>query len=269
MAGATLVLVVMAAAAGKPYVSAATISYVNLSAAEGDAYVDHFAQRLGADGRIEVATRTQLAQLVGLERQRALSGCNDENATCLTEIMGALGTGHAVTGSLGHLGNSFTASLKLVEVSSGRTLTSASEQYEDESALLEGLGRVAARFASVLVGAEVAVAPSASVSSSSKLGARVWAPAAVAAALAIGAAVSFGISLNQAEQLKTATYADAAELHRAAQMGSGAQTAGWVLAGAAVAGAAVAVVLGLWRPAPHTQASSWFLSQARTQRWAW
>lgn len=75
-------------------------------------YSDHFAQQLSVRG-LRVVTQSELAALVGLERQKELLGCA-EGTSCTAEITQALGVDGLVTGSLGLMGDEFQLDVKVV-----------------------------------------------------------------------------------------------------------------------------------------------------------
>src|SRR4051812_13752442 len=55
-------------------------------------FSDYFAQQLQqARPEIRVTTETEIGQLIGLERQKALLGCNEASSNCMAELAGALG----------------------------------------------------------------------------------------------------------------------------------------------------------------------------------
>lgn len=59
---------------------------VNVSETEAEFFANHFAQRLAKLG-YSVTTRSELAELIGMERQRQLLGCSDADAAnCIAEL---------------------------------------------------------------------------------------------------------------------------------------------------------------------------------------
>jgi hypothetical protein len=57
------------------------------------AYELRFTSRLGRGQRVRVTTQRDVAQIIGLERQKQLLGCSDQDSSCNAELAGALGRG--------------------------------------------------------------------------------------------------------------------------------------------------------------------------------
>lgn len=112
-------------------------------------YSDYLAQRLVAEGLV-VTTATQMAAMIGLERQRQLLGCETADSSCLAELGAALGVDGIITGTLGRFGNEVQIDVQVVSASDGRTLTAFSERVASESAVLDALSRAAKQMAPVL-----------------------------------------------------------------------------------------------------------------------
>lgn len=79
-----------------------------------------------ADGRFQAMGSAEVAQLLGLERQKQLLGCND-SSSCLAEIGGALGADFLFTSQLGHIGARFRLDVKLLDTRRARVVGSAGE----------------------------------------------------------------------------------------------------------------------------------------------
>lgn len=71
--------------------------------------------------RFEVIGRSDVAAILGLEKQKAMLGCA-EDSNCLAEIGGALGVQYMVVGSFGKIGSLFRLDLKLVDAKRARVL---------------------------------------------------------------------------------------------------------------------------------------------------
>lgn len=72
--------------------------------------------------RLDVVSSSDVAALLGLERQKQLLGCAEEASSCLTEISAALGAPWLVQGSLGRVGGLLRVDLKLLRSADGRAL---------------------------------------------------------------------------------------------------------------------------------------------------
>jgi hypothetical protein len=138
----------VAAAQGSVKLAAPGLTTLNLSPEAATYFLDHLGHQLQAQG-VEVLTSSEIAALLGLERQRQLLGCADEQGSCLAEMANALGTDGLLRGSLGHFGQGYQLDLKLLS-SSGQTLASFSKKVDGDEALLSALDSGAAALASQL-----------------------------------------------------------------------------------------------------------------------
>jgi hypothetical protein len=87
---------------------------------------------------LRVITQSELAAVLGLERQKELLGCAEEGSACTAEISEALGVDGLITGSLGFAGQDFQLDVKVVATSS-RVLLSAYSKRGKRSELLDEL----------------------------------------------------------------------------------------------------------------------------------
>jgi hypothetical protein len=123
------------------------LSAVNLSTQEADFFNDYFSQRLAQQGAIRVTTKSEVAALLGFERQRQLLGCTEQSAECLAEISGALGVDGLVLGSVGKFGERYGVNLKIVDATTGQPLAGYSDQVESSQEVLAFLSRTATTLA--------------------------------------------------------------------------------------------------------------------------
>jgi hypothetical protein len=86
-----------------------------------------------------VVTADDLAQLVGIERQKALLGCDEAATLCITELANALGTDGVLVGSITRSEDSYLAVVKILRQSNARVWWSASGRMKGEGALLDWL----------------------------------------------------------------------------------------------------------------------------------
>ncbi len=119
---------------------------------KASAWLDRFAEVLGREPRLEVTTASALAQLLGLERQRQLLGCDQESSTCLAELAAALGSDGVLSGVVTRSGESFLAVLRIIRQPGGKVWWSASARVRGEEALLDWLDAQAEQAAVALVG---------------------------------------------------------------------------------------------------------------------
>jgi TolB-like protein len=67
----------------------------------------------------EVIGRSDIASMIGFEKQKAVVGCSDDYG-CLAEVGGALGVDLVMVGTLGRLGSLYRIDLKLVDTKKAR-----------------------------------------------------------------------------------------------------------------------------------------------------
>ncbi len=78
---------------------------------------------------LQVITQQEIATLLAFDRQKALAGCQE--SSCLAEIGGALGADRLVSGTLSKLGESWMATLKLLDVQKAKTLGQADRRIRN------------------------------------------------------------------------------------------------------------------------------------------
>lgn len=260
-----LILLTAAANPGPPRLASSGFSHVNLDDKTADFFDEFFAQQLQGEG-VPVTTQSAVATLVGLERQRQLLGCSEEDSSCLAELAGALGVEGVVVGNLAKFGAEYVITVKLVSAKDATTVFSESGRMEGDKALLDWLTRTAKRLAVTLrpkeTAAPVAQAPASAVTAapsgpsapaprgSSRLGA--WIAAGSAAALGVGSGGTYLLSWSRYEALRTGSdrLETPAHVQAAGTQGRQLQWASVGLGAAAVAAAGVSAWLFLSAGAP-------------------
>jgi hypothetical protein len=130
------------AQAGPVKVAAPSFSLVGLSPELGNVFQDRFVSRL-ASSELRVTTSRDIAQLLGLERQRQLLGCDAQSSQCLAELAGALGVDVVVSGNIAKSESGFIASVRALRTSDGQMIDAPSTRVEKEGELLDWLDRTA------------------------------------------------------------------------------------------------------------------------------
>ena len=189
-------------------------------------------------GQYEVLTSADVATMIGVERQRQLLGCN-QNDNCFVEIGEALGSDLILDASVGSVGTLRVLAMRLFDAKKSRAVARESITVNDESGLVDAAHLAVARVLGLHPPAPVAPPPAAVSTASGSSGFRVgWAVLAGAGALAVVGAVFGGLALGDYQAFKASPFDDA--------LGSSAKTKAYVAdglyAGALVA-AAVAVIL--------------------------
>ena len=77
---------------------------------------------------VEVLGESDLAALLGHERQKALLGCQEDS--CMAEIGGAMGASWLLVGSVGRIGQATRVDLKLIDVKKAKVLARVGETAE-------------------------------------------------------------------------------------------------------------------------------------------
>ena len=124
LAAAWLVpLVALSAAPVK--VGAPGLSSLNLDDRTTEYYSDFLANRLSEQDGMRVVKSSEIAQLIGLEKQKQLLGCSEQS--CAMEIAQALGVDAILSGSIGRFGGgTYQLDARLVSTSDGALLASDS-----------------------------------------------------------------------------------------------------------------------------------------------
>jgi hypothetical protein len=92
----------------------------------------------------DVLTSADVAMMIGVERQRQLLGCN-QNDNCFAEIGAALGTDLILDASVGSVGNLRVLAVRLYDAKKSRAVARESITVNDESALVDAAHLAVAR----------------------------------------------------------------------------------------------------------------------------
>jgi hypothetical protein len=219
--------------------------------AMGDAYGERLVTLMGQNPALKLISQKDIAQVLGLERQRQLMGCANEGS-CFTELSGALGADAIFLGTLAKGGSSITATLRVLRASDGAEVAATTARLDDDDALQDWLEeQVPVLSAKVLraFGREDAIV---SPTPRREQGAFVrWVPAIAGAAAAIGGAACFVVSRGYEARLRTEVFASREAAQAVASTGQAFEGVGL---GLMIAGAvAVASSLGwvVFTPRAH------------------
>ena len=236
----------IAGAAAATQLAAPGFQLVNIDPKMGEFYSDHFAQQLTLRG-LRVTTRNEIAAVLGLERQKALMGCEEAARSCLAELAGAIGADGIITGSLAKLDSgSYVMNVKIVSGGDARPLGAWAGKAKDQDGVVDWLTDTAERAAGEVsrsLGRETASPPTAPTS----IGARslTWVATAVGGAALVAGIILFVLGKSHESSLRAGqpTYGDPALLQSAVRSASGQQTAGLVVGAIGLAALAVGVSL--------------------------
>jgi hypothetical protein len=133
-------------------ISAPPWTFTNVSAAEGAVYQGRFLTLLGEKTGLRITTAEDVANVLGLERQKQLLGC-DNGESCTAEVAAALGADALVTGTLAKAGSSFVITLRGVNTVNGQPFATASARLKSEDELLSFIDAEAKSFAARMIDA--------------------------------------------------------------------------------------------------------------------
>lgn len=105
-------------------------------------------------GSMQVVTSSQIATMLGFEREKALLGCPEDSASCLAELAGALGSNSVLVGNVARFGGRYAVTLRVVSAADGRQLAGVSGRDIEEEKLPAFLTGAARTMAVALLGEE-------------------------------------------------------------------------------------------------------------------
>ena len=231
-------LVCIAVAVAPVKVAVTGFSHANISPDLTEAYAARFTSLLRENTELNVTSRQDIEQVLGLERQRALMGCESDNA-CLAEFSAALGVDALVSGNLARLDNGMLASLRAVRVRDGQSVFDVSGRVANETELIEWLEAQARPLASRLLESMGRGPPARGTSKWPR-----FLPGVAGLVLAGTGAALLGVSASDAATLRAgAANLTPDQIRATGQRGKTLQTVGPVLVGV---GAAAVVATVVW-----------------------
>jgi hypothetical protein len=114
-----------------------------------DSFVDRCVAELIKDKRLKVLAERDIAQLIGLERQKQLLGC--DGGSCIAELAGALGVDAVLRLSFARSDPYFVTTARVLRSTDGAVLASASERVSREGEVFDSVDSIASRFRGELV----------------------------------------------------------------------------------------------------------------------
>ncbi|MBS1152032.1 MAG: hypothetical protein H6Q89_3730 [Myxococcaceae bacterium] len=124
------------------------ISSVNVTPELQNFVTDHLNQHLVLAG-VDVLSSSQVAAVVGLERQKQLLGCSSNNE-CIAEFANALGVDGLLLGSLAKFGATYQLDVRVAASTDARNLATVSIRVPDESGLLDAISQASTSIAKQL-----------------------------------------------------------------------------------------------------------------------
>ncbi len=143
-----LSLVVLLAATPAVKLASPGISSINVTAQLQAFVTDHLNQELVVAG-VNVLSSSQVAAVIGLERQKQLLGCTVES-DCVAEFANALGVDGLLLGNIGKFGATFQLDVRVAAATDAHNLATVSIRVPDDNALLDAISQAAASIAKQL-----------------------------------------------------------------------------------------------------------------------
>ncbi|MBL8921902.1 MAG: hypothetical protein JNJ54_23830 [Myxococcaceae bacterium] len=254
-----LTLALFTALGATPSIAAPGFTCTRLEPTLCDAYLEHFVANLSARG-LKVTTKNDMAELIGVERQKQLLGCSATSGSCLAELAGALGVSSILSGTIARTESGFLSTLKVIDASNGATKWSATTRVDTEKELFG--------FFDVEAGTLVStIAPDARPVRGGVPTIVKWVPA-MAGAVAVGVGIGLlGASMGEAQHLREQIanpqplgkvlvdeFTVEQDIVLTAAEGRGLQLAGWISVG--LGGAAVVSSFLWWLLTPSSTVST-------------
>lgn len=92
---------------------------------------------LASTKQFEVIGASDIAAMLGLERQKQLLGCAEEASSCLAELGGALGAEYVLLGSVARLDQTRRVDLKLMDSARNRVIARDYATAESDNGIIE------------------------------------------------------------------------------------------------------------------------------------
>jgi len=237
-----LLIAALLTAAPVPSIAIAEPEVVGVEQLSVRGWVERFGLLLGEGGRLRIVTMADLAQLLGLERQKQLLGCDE--SSCLAEVTAGLGADGLIRVSVTRTGKSLAVSLKVLRTRDGSIWASATTRVDSDEAAAAWFDEAALDLRDRLAPAPTSGTPWLR-----------WIPAGVGVAAAAGAV---GCALGAAplrEKLSGPNALTREQISDTVDQGKKLELAAGVLAGAAAAGLITSAVWALVAPTPAVRAS--------------
>lgn len=234
-------------------VAVPNLKLANMDDKLADFYSSHLAQQLSYHG-VRTITSSEIAALLGLERQRQLLGCPDEG--CKADVLKSLGVDGIVVGTVTKLDRSYQLDVRVISATDGQALAGASSNSQDNDALVGTFTVVADQLSRQLaqrMNRKLGIAPGTEVVlRASRVKRFSWVPLAVGGAAAIVGGVFLGLARGTYSELTRprpdpADHLKGTAPNDLAAMGQSQQTIGFIMiaaGGACVVTAALMFLLG-------------------------
>lgn len=209
-------LLCLALAAGPGFkLAAPEPSISGLEAKSGLVYYDYFTQQLAGHPGLTVVRESDIASLLGLERQKQLLGCAE--SSCGAELAGALGVDGLMRTNIARVGTGFVVGVTVLDAKQGTPIATFSGRPPDEAKLLDFLAATADALAFKLLGGETKP-----IAAETDRGSAWVVSAITTGALLVAGSALVGVAGSEEQALRTGTlpatqYEDVASARLAGQ----------------------------------------------------
>src|SRR3990167_8754083 len=93
-----------------------------VDAAIAEALTDGIGPEIDRRGYFRSLTTKDVQTILGVERQKQLLGCSDDQSSCLSELAGALGAPYVLGGTISQIGPSLQLSMQLLDVAKSQVV---------------------------------------------------------------------------------------------------------------------------------------------------
>ena len=126
-------LVVSLLAAGNAKIAVLSFSASGVDPTVAASVTESVTAEIAVRGYFDPMSASEIQTLLGVERQKALLGCGEEN--CMTELAGALGAPYVMSGSLVKLEGVFQINLQVIDSRKSRTTGRSTKLAKDFESL--------------------------------------------------------------------------------------------------------------------------------------
>lgn len=127
-------VVALVSLAATPNLAAPGFQCAGIEPSLCDVYLEHFVGTLTSNG-VKVTTKNDMAQVLGVERQKQLLGCTSDSTSCLAELAGALGVAQLLSGSVAKTESGYVSTLKVIDSQTGEPKWTATTRVDTEKQL--------------------------------------------------------------------------------------------------------------------------------------
>lgn len=231
-------------------IAAPNLSVTGVDQGYASVFTEYLGEQLEARGA-EVITENEIRALIGIERQKQLMGCSEDEGSCMAELADALGAEVVLLGDVSKVGSVIQVNVKLLDAQKAAPLASHQGSLDREEDVFAELDRAAALLADAAARStgrtlrpdQARLQRLQAAQSRRALRKSAWIPFTLGAVAAVAGGVSYGISQQRYFELTDArqrhTLANAASLRD-----SGAQLQALGVAGLGLA--AAGLVTGGW-----------------------